>query len=107
MPLPPLLGPRVQYVLHHQGYRFKPYPSHRPMGAGEVAVHEKLTVGRLATVLGEREYQVLARVLRVLGPERCVELLVEALTIENQGGRLTRDGRRRTLGGIFLQLCRE
>ena len=68
---------------------------------------ERVTVGRLAAMLHETEHRALARVLKVLGEERCIMLLAEALLCEHQGGMLTKDGRRRTLGGIFLQLCRE
>jgi PHAX RNA-binding domain len=70
-------------------------------------ITEKLTVGSLAAVLHETEHKALARVLRVLGEERCVELLAEALLCEHQGGMLTKDGRKRTLGGVFLELCRQ
>lgn len=71
-------------------------------------MREKVTVGRLAKVLHESEHKALARVLKVLGEERCVVLLAEALLREHQGGMLTRDGaRQRTLGGVFLALCRQ
>ena len=47
---------------------------------------------------------MIARALKVLGQERCIELLAEALTIEHQGGLWLKDGSgKRTLGGIFLQ----
>jgi hypothetical protein len=71
-------------------------------------VDEKVTVKRLAQVLHETEYKALARVLKVLGEERCILLLADALTVEHEGGMLTRDGtRKRSLGGTFLALCRE
>jgi hypothetical protein len=71
-------------------------------------MHDRLTVGKLATVLRETEHALLARVLRTLGEERCVELLAEALLCEHTGGLWLKDGsRRRTLGGIFLQMCKE
>ena len=71
-------------------------------------MHERVTVGELATVLRESCHILLARCLRTLGHERCVEILVEALTIESNGGLWLKDlSRKRTLGGIFLQLCRE
>jgi phosphorylated adapter RNA export protein len=71
-------------------------------------VSEKVTAGQIATVLREPCHILLARALRVLGPERCVELLTEALLIEHQGGMLLKDGsRKRTLGGVFLELCRQ
>ncbi|HEY5865311.1 MAG TPA: phosphorylated adapter RNA export RNA-binding domain-containing protein [Candidatus Tectomicrobia bacterium] len=69
---------------------------------------ETLTASAIAKVLHESCHIVIARALKVLGHERWVELLAEALTIEHQGGMLLKDGsRKRTLGGIFLQLCRE
>ena len=67
-----------------------------------------VTARELAAVLHEPQRQMIARALKVLGPERCIELLADALTIEHQGGMwLKDDSRKRTLGGIFLQLCRE
>jgi PHAX RNA-binding domain len=74
---------------------------------GRIVITEKLTVGSLAAVLHEPEHKALARVLKVLGEQRCVELLAEALLCEHQGGMLTKDGRKRTLGGVFLTLCRQ
>ena len=51
---------------------------------------------------------LVARALKVLGPERCLTLVVEALTIESNGGLwLKNRSRRRTLGGVFLELCRQ
>jgi PHAX RNA-binding domain len=72
-------------------------------------VEEKITVKRLAAVLHETEHKALARVLKVLGEERSVELLAQALTIASQGGMRRKDDRRRkrSLGGTFLALCRE
>ena len=69
---------------------------------------EAVTAGAIAKVLHESCYIVIARALKVLGPERCIELLTEALLIEHQGGMLLKDGsKRRSLGGTFLQLCKE
>ena len=71
-------------------------------------MRETVTVGELARVLGESCHVLLARCLRTLGEERCVALLAEALLIEHQGGLWLQDGsRKRTLGGVFLTLCRE
>ena len=59
-------------------------------------------------MLGEPCPWLLTRCLRTLGEARCVEVLVEALTIESNGGMLTHAGdRRRTPGGVFLQVVRE
>lgn len=69
---------------------------------------EKVTAGQIATVLREPCHILLARALRVLGPERCITLVTEALLREHQGGMLLKDGsRKRTLGGIFLHLCKQ
>ena len=63
-----------------------------------------VTARELAAVLHESQVQMIARALKVLGQERCIELLAEALTIEHQGGLWLKDGSgKRTLGGIFLQ----
>jgi len=66
-----------------------------------------VTARELARVLHETEVHMIARALRTLGQDRCVELLAAALTIEHEGGMLTKDGTRRSMGGIFLHLCRE
>ena len=51
---------------------------------------------------------LVVRALKVLGPERCITLVVEALTIESNGSLgLKNRSRRRTLGGVFLELCRQ
>lgn len=69
---------------------------------------ETVTAGAVARVLHESCHIVIARALKVLGPERCVELLTEALLVEHQGGMLLKDGSgKRTLGGVFLALCKE
>ena len=68
----------------------------------------RVTAGHLATVLHDPCHVLLARILRVLGEERAVEILVEALTLESNGGLWLKDGsRRRSLGGTFLQLVKE
>jgi phosphorylated adapter RNA export protein len=68
---------------------------------------ERVTVEDLAAVLHEPTRVLLARVLRTLGEHRCVAILAETLTIESNGGMLTRAGdRRRTPGGVFLELVR-
>ena len=51
---------------------------------------------------------IIARALKVLGQDRCVEILADVLTIESNGGLWLKDrSRRRTsLGGTFLQLVK-
>lgn len=69
---------------------------------------ERVTAKALADVLHEPERWLLIRALRTLGEARCVAILAEALTIEHTGGMLTKAGdRRRTPGGVFLELCRQ
>ena len=69
---------------------------------------ERVTAGHLATVLRDPCHILFSRILRVLGEERTITLLVEALTIESNGGLwLKNRGRRRTLCGTFLQLVKE
>ena len=64
---------------------------------------ETVTASAIARVLHESCHIVIARALKVLGQERCVDLLVDALTIESNGGMWLKDGsRRRSLGGTFL-----
>src|SRR5882724_10660483 len=64
---------------------------------------DELTPVALAAVPDEPHVDLLAEVLRVLGPVRPVE----ALTVEANGGMRTQDGsRRRTKGGVFFYLVR-
>jgi hypothetical protein len=71
-------------------------------------MHQRVTAGELARVLHDHCHVLLSRVLRVLGEERTITLLVEALTIESNGGLWLKDrSRRRTLCGTFLQLEKE
>jgi len=71
-------------------------------------MREAVTAGAIAKVLHESCHIVIARALKVLGQDRCVELLADALTIEHDGGMWLKDGsRKRTVGGVFLELCRQ
>ncbi len=69
---------------------------------------ERVTAGHLATVLRDPCHVLFSRVLRVLGEERTITLVIEALHLESNGGLwLTNHSRRRTLCGTFLQLVKE
>ena len=65
----------------------------------------------MAQVLGETERAAcsqIARSVRVLGAERALALLAQAVETEQRDGLLTRDGtRRRTPGGVYLTLVKE
>ena len=68
----------------------------------------ELTPSRLAEVLQEPEKALLGRVLKTIGQERCAQVLVDVLSIENSGGMLIKSGaRRRTAGGVFFELVKE
>ena len=67
-----------------------------------------LTVATLVQALQEPNTDLLTKVLRVLGQDRCAAILADTLQREANGGMLTKDGtRRRTPGGVFFQLVRE
>ena len=66
-----------------------------------------VTVREIAEVLREPELQMVARVLRTLGEQRTVELVIATLQCEAEGGMRTKAGTRRSTGGVFVQLCRE
>jgi hypothetical protein len=71
-------------------------------------VIDPLTAHTLAETLQEPNTALLAKVLRLLGQERCSAILTDALTTEASGGMLTKDGtRRRTPGGTFFHLVRD
>ncbi len=67
-------------------------------------------VGKIAEALGETEKEPLRtieRIVKVLGEERALTLLKEALEIEAQGGLTVDDGsRKRSLGGLFFKLTK-
>jgi hypothetical protein len=68
---------------------------------------DQLNATTLAQVLDEPEVALLAQVLRLLGPERTVDALAEALTREAAGGMRTKDGaRRKTSGGVFFSIVK-
>jgi hypothetical protein len=69
---------------------------------------DHLTVAKLVQALQESNTDLLTKVLRTLGQDRCRAILAETLTCEANGGMLTKDGtRRRTPGGVFFQLVKE
>src|SRR5262249_2568632 len=69
---------------------------------------DELTVEKVAAVLQEPNIPLLRQVLRTLGQDRWGAILTDTLTCEAQGGMLTKDGtRRRTPGGVFLQLVKD
>jgi len=74
-----------------------------------VTLDEKVTVKRLAAVLHEPDKAALAWALRRFGEDCCVLLLADALTLAHEGGMRRKDDRRRkrSLGGIFLELCKQ
>lgn len=63
----------------------------------------------IAALLGETEATPCAQILRVVerkGADWARALAREALTLEAAGGRVRRDGERRTVGGIFFRLAK-
>src|SRR5262245_51758668 len=69
---------------------------------------DHLTVATLVQALQEPNTDLLTKVLRTLGQDRCTAILADTLQCEANGGMLTKDGtRRRTPGGVFFQLVRE
>ncbi len=62
----------------------------------------------MAQGLQEPKSDLLTKVLRTLGADRCRAILTETLQHETAGGMLTKDRtRRRTPGGVFFQLVKE
>ncbi|CDJ27563.1 uncharacterized protein EMH_0088680 [Eimeria mitis] len=62
---------------------------------------------RLCALLKEKNTALLERAIHRRGVAECAELLEETLQIEASGGMLTKDGRRRTPGGVFLRLLQD
>jgi hypothetical protein len=68
------------------------------------------TVQKIASTLGETDKSPVAtigRLVKVMGEERALAVLDEALKIEAEGGTLTDDGsQRRTPGGVYFKLVK-
>src|SRR5262245_43018901 len=102
MPLTPPGASDVSGLMMTSG----PIRPERPL-AGPRSPHKRgetmdtLTPEKLAAALQEPDKALLARVLTMLGQERCAAILADTLTIESQGGMLTKAGdRRRRPGGV-------
>jgi hypothetical protein len=68
---------------------------------------DQLNAETLAQILDEPQVALLAEVLRVIGSERTIDALAEALLVEATGGMRTRDGgRRKTPGGVFFSVVK-
>jgi len=62
----------------------------------------------IAQALNEANVTLIATVVDVIGLERTMAFLGQALEVEAQGGMLTTDGkRRRTPGGVFFHLIKQ
>ncbi len=62
----------------------------------------------LAAKLSEPKTDLMIGVVEMVGPEVCVELFKKTQDIESRGGMMIKNGeRRRTPGGVFLQLLRD
>ncbi|CDJ41106.1 hypothetical protein, conserved [Eimeria tenella] len=62
---------------------------------------------QLCSLLKEKNTALLERAIHRRGVAECVGLLEETLKIEAIGGMLTKEGRRRTPGGVFLRLLQD
>lgn len=68
---------------------------------------EDTVVDEIAYRLQEPKKDLIERVVRVLGTKKAIELLGETATLEENGGVYTLDGsRRRTPGGVYLNLLK-
>ncbi|XP_014905119.1 phosphorylated adapter RNA export protein [Poecilia latipinna] len=64
-------------------------------------------VEEIAYRLQEPKKELIERVVQVVGKKKAIELLGETATLEENGGMYTMDGsRRRTPGGVFLNLLK-
>ncbi|XP_077356116.1 phosphorylated adapter RNA export protein [Festucalex cinctus] len=68
---------------------------------------EDKVVDEIAHRLQEPKKDLIERVVRVVGTKKAIELLGETATLEENGGVYTMDGsRRRTPGGVYLNLLK-
>lgn len=68
---------------------------------------DTLTADTLAASLHESKKALLAKVLRMLGQERCQAIFTEACAIEASGGMLTSAGDRRRCSGPSVRSSRQ
>ncbi|XP_041820355.1 phosphorylated adapter RNA export protein [Chelmon rostratus] len=68
---------------------------------------EDKVVDEIAHRLQEPKKELIERVVEVIGKKKAIELLGETATLEENGGVYTMDGsRRRTPGGVYLNLLK-
>ncbi|KAK3098647.1 hypothetical protein FSP39_021569 [Pinctada imbricata] len=68
---------------------------------------EQDIVSYIAKELFERKVELIAKIVRVVGKEKALEVFEEVLKIEENGGMLTNDGfRRRAPGGVYFTLMK-
>ncbi len=66
-----------------------------------------MTVHEIAAQLNEPNTELIEKLVNTLGIERVSDYLQKTLTIEAEGGMMTRDGeRRRTPGGVFFHVVK-
>ena len=78
-------------------------------GRYEITEHdpEHSVVDEIAYRLQEPKKDLIERVVRVVGTKKAIELLGQTATLEENGGVYTLDGsRRRTPGGVYLNLLK-
>jgi CHAD domain-containing protein len=67
-------------------------------------------VTQIAQALGETQPAALGqlkRIVQTIGEEQALAILQQALEIEQQGGLMLPDRKRRTPGGVFFRLVKE
>ena len=67
-----------------------------------------MTVLEIAKQLNEPNTELIGKIVNAIGIERVSEYLQKTLTIEAEGGMMTRDGeRQRTPGGVFFYVVKD
>lgn len=62
---------------------------------------------KISEVLKEKEKQLIQDVVNVMGGDFAIKLLENTLKTEADGGMVTKEGNRRTLGGVYLLYLRQ
>ncbi|XP_068206848.1 phosphorylated adapter RNA export protein [Palaemon carinicauda] len=88
------------------------YSEESPRGLADLTVTDETTDEELglamADALFESKKDIIVRTVETIGREKALELYKETQEIEKNGGLMILDGtRRRTSGGVFLQLLRK
>ncbi|XP_063151344.1 phosphorylated adapter RNA export protein-like [Candoia aspera] len=105
-PIKEKLGPRQEMPIKE---RLDPSQEMNYKGRYEITEDdpEEKVADEIAFRLQEPKKDLIARIVKIIGKKKSIELLMETAEVEQNGGLLIMDGsRRRTPGGVYLNLLK-